>query len=350
MVLKQKMKVPEFIVVIPVVHSLEDLSRCLSSIDRLEYGRDKFCIVLVNCHIVDGLTQYLRDVLPQYGFQSIALSLPDTSIERPRWFSTARINEARNLATDKVEGMYYVFTEDDCTFEPDWLQKYERELSDETGVLGGPAILPGGMGWFSTAVYMVINSFLGTAQIRRRGNHGGGRFKLYKENMVIPSGVFERVGAFNENISLGSETDMVERIRDAGLRTRFLPDNHVWHRLVTDFRKFVLYTEYNAFEKVRLLRRMRKFSRSTHFIVLLAFVAVFLMGLLSLINGDVRLSIVIIFMVYSFLLFLTSISAALRTQRFFVGIGVLLLMPLYHFSIVSGIVKGSLAGVDLTEE
>lgn len=191
--------IPLFAVIVPIAHSIEDLRRCLESFNALDYDRDKFQVVLVDCKVVEGVEKFLNKTLAEYGFRVTTLYLPD---KPSTWFIEARVNEARNYAMKMVRGRYYVFTVDDCTFEPDWLSKFEVSLSDGAGALGGPDILPQGMDSFSRAVDCVLNSFLGTGT-RRKGE--GRRTHSYyprKENMAIPADVIDRAGSFLKKIRL----------------------------------------------------------------------------------------------------------------------------------------------------
>ncbi len=83
------------------------------------------------------------------------LRLPERSEIEPNRHIESRLNEAPNYAIQKVSGQCYIFTVDDCTFEPDWLHKIECTVTDEGGALGGPDILPEGMGWFLTRLLTV---------------------------------------------------------------------------------------------------------------------------------------------------------------------------------------------------
>jgi GT2 family glycosyltransferase len=341
--------VPLFVIIIPVAHSIRDLRRCLASLATLDYRKDRFQVVLVDCRVVDGMEDFLHKGLSGYGVRVSALSLPVGPSGGKDWFIERRINEARNYAMQKVQGVCYVFTEDDCTFEPDWLQKFEHALSDEVGILGGPDILPQGMGLFPRALDCVLNSYLGTAGMRRGDGNRAKDYYPRKENMALPAAVVARVGAFPEEITIGGEMDIARRIRDADFTVRYLPDNPVWHWRKTTLLNFIRLSAYTAFQKVKLLRRHRSFVMSAHFFVLMATLAVVLLGVASLVAGHARPLIEVLSGIYLSALLLTAASSVMRTRSVVIGLAVFLMLPLHHLSLVSGIVSGAVVKTHLGE-
>ena len=329
-----------FVIVIVVNHSLEDLTLCLSSLDQLAYPKESFHVVLVDCRAVPGLEK-VGAGLAGHDFQSTFIVLPERPPTKLEWIQDRRANEARNAAVRKVPGRYYVFTEDDCSFEPGWLHKYEAALADGVGAYGGIDILPDGMGWFSKALDCVINSFIGTAGTKRGDGMKEEWYYPRKDNMAIPAWVFERVGGFAEELIFGSEMEMAQRVRSAGLRIKFLPDNFVWHRRVTTFRTFIRRNVYLASEKVRLLREQQALTRSLHFLLLLIGITGLIIGMLAVVNSFARFLLVALCSAYMVTILSVAASSAFRMRSPAVGLGVLLLMPLHHFSQLWGVIKGT---------
>jgi GT2 family glycosyltransferase len=341
---------PLFIIIVPIAHSIEDLRRCLTSFDTLDYPRNRFHVVLVDCGVVDGVKEFLSENLSGYGLRVSALFLPVNPSEGMNWFIEKRINEARNHAMHMASGLCYVFTEDDCTFEPDWLQKFENSLSKEVGIIGGPDILPREMGLFPQALDCVLNSYLGTAGMRRGEGHRAKSYYPRKENMAIPAAIIARVGKFSEEIPVGGEMDIAKRIRDAGFKVLYLPNNPVWHWRKTSLLNFIRLSAYTAFQKVKLLRVHNSFFMSTHFIVLVATLAVALIGLSSLASSHARFLTEVLAGVYLSALLFTAVSSLMHTRSVVVGLAVFLLLPLHHLSLISGIMSGMVAKTKHYEE
>jgi GT2 family glycosyltransferase len=341
---------PLFIIIIPIAHSIEDLRRCLTSLETLDYRRDRFHVVLVDCGVVDGVKEFLSENLSGYGLRVSALFLPVNPSEEMNWFIEKRINEARNYAMRVVSGLCYVFTEDDCTFEPDWLQKFENSLSKEVGIMGGPDILPQEMGLFPHALDCLLNSYLGTAGMRRAYGHRAKSYYPRKENMAIPAAIIANVGKFSEEIPVGGEMDIAKRIRDADFKVVYLPNNPVWHWRKTSLLNFIRLAAYTAFQKVKLLRMYNSFFMSAHFIVLVAILAVTLIGLSSLASSHARFLTEVFAGMYLSALFFTAVSSTMHTRSVIVCLTVFLLLPLYHLSLISGIVSGMVAKTKHYEE
>jgi glycosyltransferase involved in cell wall biosynthesis len=337
--------IPKFTIIIAVTHSIDCLRECLKSLERLDYPKKLFHVVLVDCHVLPGLKGFFEVNVRDYRCRITALSLPEQHGKHEAWLHEARLNEARNYAMDKVPGQYFVFTEDDCMFEPDWLTKFDRALSDDLGAAGGPDILPEGMGWLPTALECILTSFLGTAGAKRGDGVKNAWYYPRKENTVIPAKVIKRIGKFPENMIFGAEMEMAKRIRDAGLQIKYIPDNPVWHRRVTTFRNLIRRNIYHAAEKVRLLRRQRAFIRSPHFIVFLAAATGLSLGLFAIINPLARSLFLAMTGLYLATVLFISVSSFRRTRSVSVGLGILLLLPSHHFSIMAGVMKGAISKV-----
>lgn len=333
---------PFFVIVVPVIHSLKDLGLCLASLDGLDYPKKDFHVVLIDCLVVKGTKQFLSENLRKYKFISTTISLPDITLNGvQKWLIDARLNEARNYAIRAIQGENYVFTEDDCSFETDWLLKIEKALTGEVGAIGGPDFIPEGMSWFSQVMDCMINSFLGNVGTRR--GHGDGENTYYppKENMTIPAKTIAMIGEFAEERIIGSEMEMAKRIKDAGLEIKFTPDNHVWHRRVNSVKNFFRFSSLMASEKVQLMRKQQTFIPSLHFLMLLAGIAGITIGVLSLVNTYAGIIFSVFFGCYLLVLSGIAIQSVFRTRSLTVGVGVFVLMQIYHVSLFFGILEGT---------
>jgi GT2 family glycosyltransferase len=332
---------PAFVIVVSITHNLADLERCLLSLNGLDYPRDRFQAVFVDCGVAPEIQPFLEERRSDDPIRTTVLELPDRAVDRDGWFIEARISEARNFAVKHVAATCYVFTSDDCTFPKDWLRKFEAALNEQTGALGGPDILPQGLGWYPEAIDCVLNSFLGNAGMRGGDKIRPDDYYPRKENMAVPGRVFDRLGYFSEERLFGSEMDMAQRLRNAGLQVTYLPDNPVWHRRVTTFSSHVRIKADMTSEKVQVTREHGTFFRSPYFMILLAIMALVVAGVASAVHPFAIGIFGLLFCVYSAALFWTAGSCAFRKRSIAVGLGVLLLMPLHHAIIVFGTVRGS---------
>jgi GT2 family glycosyltransferase len=333
-------------VIITVIHSLEDLSRCLKSLNRLDYPKDLYQVAILDCRVVYGLSDFLSEYLPKQNYNVNVLQLPEKPLKGPRWLIEQRTNEACNHAIKMMPAQLYVFSEDDCTFEPDWLKRYVHALTDEVGALGGPDILPNGLGWFPKSLDFVLNSFFGTAGIRGTSTHASDHYYPRKQNMAVPARVIKQVGGFPQDILVGGELHLTKRIRAAGFKVQFLPDNPVIHRRTTTYINFFRLNAYRATANVKSLRKQKAFTSSLHFLVFLTFLIFVLLGPLSLFSVYLRVLLTTFVVMYGIALVISGFISTIRTHSISTGLGVLLLMPTHHISLAIGTFYGAVKRVD----
>jgi glycosyltransferase involved in cell wall biosynthesis len=147
----------------------------------------------------------------------------------------------RNRAIESSEGDAIVFVDDDCWPDDRWLPELLAPLADPSvdAVMGGVRIEP--------------STFLGDS-ISALGFPGGGSVgfavmfhvdedgltdHLSTLNCALRRSVFERVGAFDETMTMGSEdTELSHRIAAAGIRMAYRPSAMVEHRARTHLGEF----------------------------------------------------------------------------------------------------------------
>jgi GT2 family glycosyltransferase len=331
---------PKFSVIIPACHRMEFMELCLESLERLEYPRDGFRIAVIDCGVIDGLTPYLEHYREGTGldlyFQRLT-DLPTTSSVDP---AVARIGEARNLGMRLAPAEYFIFSEDDCSFEPNWLSCIESRLEDDTGMLGGTDVLPSGMGVFAEALDCLLNSKLGSPGGRRGDGASPDSYAPIKDFIVARSRVIDIIGGFPEDVPYGAERIMAQRVRQAGYAVVFTDACPIWHRRVTTLGRFVQNNVMIACRKVRQFRAEGRFHRTAHFGLLIAVglgaLAVALAPfdpLFALIAG-VGLGL------YVLVDLLMGLRAVLLKRSMAVGLVHLALMPVHHTSVVLGVLQG----------
>jgi len=333
-------EIPRFAIIIAVTHSIKCLEDCLKSLESLDYPKDLFQVILIDCRVLQGLNNFFDEKVRFYGCEISTISLPEQPGKHAAWLHEARLNEARNAAMQEFPAQYFVFTEDDCMFEPDWLAKFDPVLQDGIGAVGGPDVIPEGMAWLPRALDCILNSFLGTAGAKRGDGPKDGWYYPRKENTVIPAKVMSRIGNFPEGMIFGAEMEMAKRIRDAGLQIKYMPDNPVWHWRDTTYLNLLRRNIFHANEKVRLLRRHHAFIGSPHFIVLLAAMAGLALGLFALTYNIARMIFLTLALLYLLAVLLIAASSLVRSRSLAVALGVILLLPSHHATIITGVMKG----------
>ncbi len=127
----------KFSIIIPTRDREVQLARCLRAIEKLEYPRSQFEVVVVADGVRVNVPPGVRTVY-QYPPGGPAL--------------------ARNLGGSKAEGEYLVFTDDDCQPSQDWLHKIESHLvADPRSVVGGSIRNAIPQNPYSTATQVIID-------------------------------------------------------------------------------------------------------------------------------------------------------------------------------------------------
>ncbi len=173
---------------------------------------------------------------------------------------------ARNAGIQAAKGQVYVFTDADCTFDPQWLSKLIVPLSQaNVGCSGGPDEAPGNSNVRQKCIDYAMNSFVGAAGLRR-GEMRLGKYSPAGCNMAVKREVLQRVGLFDENLRWrGEEKELEHRIRKAGYKIVYVRNAVVWHWRRNSMRSFwaqnvgsgkarmdILRTAPDAFEVVHI--------------------------------------------------------------------------------------------------
>lgn len=189
-----------------------------------------------------------------------------TGVPRPRYTLERRqgLDYARNRAIEEARGEIILFADDDILVEPDWItQMCTPLLADEErriGAVGGEVIpdFPDGMPEWVREWHAPLAFRSDTGPLDAHHSPMGA-------NLAIPRWVFDRVGRFHTaldrsaaNYFSGGDSEMIRRVRAAGLEVWFAPGAAVLHRLPASRTTF-RYARRHAFDSAR----SRVIDRST---------------------------------------------------------------------------------------
>lgn len=150
-------------------------------------------------------------------------------------------NNALNYAIPKVTGQLVVLTDDDVIAATDWLtQFWEGARRWPDNVVFGGRILPDWPQGF--APYDTNRPFMAGAYAVADWDQPEGSIepkKIYGANMAVRRSVFDAGWRFegavgpsqNKNYIMGSETEFLLRLFDAGFRPIYLPKALVYHQI-----------------------------------------------------------------------------------------------------------------------
>jgi glycosyltransferase involved in cell wall biosynthesis len=203
-------ELPSFDLIVATVDRVEQLKRLFASLDRQTHRRFRLLLVDQND---DGR---LDQLLEQHS---------ELDVQRLR--SARGLSRARNVALSRVAADIVAFPDDDCTYPPDLLERVARRLAGDEGLDGltGRAVDVHGdssPSWERTAARLTRDNLWNRA---------------ISFTIFLRSPVLETVGAFDEQLGLGSqmpwssgeEIEYLVRVVDAGRRIEYDPELVVLH-------------------------------------------------------------------------------------------------------------------------
>src|SRR5262249_16613605 len=116
---------PTFTIVVPTYDRPTQLAACLGALERLEYPRDRFDVIVVD----DGSPTSLRNVVEPFP-ERLRVELLRQANSGPA--------AARNAGAARARNEFLAFTDDDCTPAPDWLRQLAgRFVANPDHAIGG---------------------------------------------------------------------------------------------------------------------------------------------------------------------------------------------------------------------
>lgn len=147
-------------------------------------------------------------------------SLPVRYVPEPR----CGYGAARNRGVREASGRILLFLDDDCRADPDWAQTLVREIKNrEAEIVGGSRVciqrgLAAHLDYLSTDAPV-----LHPRRPRGRASH------LSTSNLAVLREVVERVGPFDEALTMCEDRDFCARARALGYRLLYAPQARVEH-------------------------------------------------------------------------------------------------------------------------
>lgn len=197
-------------VIIPVWNGEASIGRCLASLRRQNYPRERIQIIVVD----NGSTDRTAEIVGDFD-DVLLLTEPSESSYR-----------ARNRGLAHASGELIAFIDADCEAAPGWIEAGVRAIQENAsaGVAAGRVSL---------------------VQVQDAGHSRGA--ELYEEvfafrqdeaarlghcmtvNWMSPRWVFDRVGTFLPELKSGGDLELSGRISKAGFSIPYVPDMVVYH-------------------------------------------------------------------------------------------------------------------------
>jgi len=223
-------ELPFFSVVIPTYGRPGQLEACLGALTRIEYGRDRFDVLVVD----DGGPASLNEVVARF---SERLNLRHIRQEH------AGPARARNTGAASAKGKLLAFIDDDCRPDPDWLRRLAMRFAGtpDHGIFGRTVnAVPDNL--WSGASQLLIDYLYGYY------NADSGRSPFFAaNNLALPADHFQAIGGFDTTFPSagGEDRELCDRWLRKGLQLTYAPDVIVTHAhalsLPTFWRQHVRY-------------------------------------------------------------------------------------------------------------
>jgi glucosyl-dolichyl phosphate glucuronosyltransferase len=220
------------------------LRETLAGLVRQDYPAESLELLVID----NNSTDKTRDVVASFM----------TSTHAPRRILETRpgLDHGRNRAVDEAKGDVVVLVDDDIIVEPDWLAQLVAPFSSldshSIGVVGGEVVpvFPDGIPKWLEGSHRPLGFRTDSGSLPPDQAPMGANF-------AFPKWVFARFGKFDtdldrrgESLFGGGDSDMIRRVRAAGLKAWFVPAAKVLHQIPAG-RLTLRYALRHAFDSAR---------------------------------------------------------------------------------------------------
>jgi glycosyltransferase involved in cell wall biosynthesis len=231
-------------VAIPTYNRADFLRQTLAGIAAQQFPRDHFEVLVIDNNSRDHTRSTVE------AFASIRPA--------PRYILETRqgLDHARNRAIAEARGDLILFGDDDILVQPDWLAQMSAPLladhAGKIGAVGGEVIpiFPDGLPDWVREWHAPLAFRTDTGPLESRHSPMGA-------NVAFPKWVFDRLGPFHTDLDRaagnyfsGGDSEMIRRVRNAGLEVWFSPGAAVKHQMPASRTTF-RYARRHAFDSAR---------------------------------------------------------------------------------------------------
>ncbi|MFC1513379.1 glycosyltransferase [candidate division KSB1 bacterium] len=125
---------PDVSIIIPARNEEKNLKRCLESLEKLNYPKEKLEIIIVNDHSTDNTCKIAESFCERNGHFSL-LNLSDhTEAEKGKI-------SALKAGFSNTQGEIVLQTDADCRVQPDWVNAMISRFKENTGIVGGVTLI-----------------------------------------------------------------------------------------------------------------------------------------------------------------------------------------------------------------
>jgi len=250
-------------VLIPTRNNAHVLEQALKSLVKQKPDE----IIIIDGHSTDNTVEVVKKYKAKIVFES-----------------TGTRGGACNVGADTSKGDILAFTDDDCIFPEDWIKKIKHAFSKDVDVVGGDDIEEKNATVFRQALFQIdiakSKSFIEDFK-RLRGCNTAYRRDFFMKHK------------FNTKLTGIEETEMHQRMKEAGGLMIFDRNIFVYHKRRSSFRKLFRRVYTNGQSRTLLVSYNKKFLEPMD-IIAPAVILVLLASIVSAIINPVFLEVVIL--------------------------------------------------------
>ncbi|GAB4425094.1 MAG: glycosyltransferase family 2 protein [Chloroflexi bacterium OHK40] len=213
-------------VVVPTYNRLAQLKRTLAGLERQQFPREQFEVVVVSDGSTDGTDAYLRELRTPYELRFVAQ--PNTGPA-----------SARNTAIRNARGDYILFIDDDIVAAPHLIAEHMRlHHAEQNLVVLGPMLSPDDYrlsSWVAWEQAMLMKQY--TAM--QEGHWEPTARQFYTGNTSVARSHLIEAGGFDERFRRAEDVELAYRLRQRGVRFVFQPEAIVYHYADRSFRSWL---------------------------------------------------------------------------------------------------------------
>ena len=193
-------------IIIPALNEERMIGRCLESLTKLAFSRDRFEVLVVDNGSLDRTLE-------------VAQSFHDRLNLKMLQKTNVRISALRNLGARAAAGDILVFLDADCLAPQNWLDRIlELASKDAAGVMGAHYLLPDDSTWVGRTWHRY-----------QEAPKSGQVSHVPAGDLIMRREDFLRLGGFDETIQTNEDYELCERARKSGMHVTAFPAIGVVH-------------------------------------------------------------------------------------------------------------------------
>jgi len=214
-------------IIIPVFNKLEFTKQCLDALYEVTPNH-LFELIIVNNASTDGTKEFLNEFAKTY---------PNVKVIHNQ--ENLGFAKACNQGARAAKGKYLVFLNNDTIPLKDWLEEMLKIIETEknVGIVGSKLLYPNNTIQHAGVAIADFLQSIYPYHIHRKSPADAPEVNVVKDYqavtgacMLIPKGLFDRLGGFDEGFLNGYEdVDLCFQVREAGYRVVYTPKSVLYH-------------------------------------------------------------------------------------------------------------------------